>query len=959
MPNYKNLFLRQSYLDSYEEYEKSLVNSHYTKWDYVVLTASNESQAKAFHEQIDYRLKMGRLPIYTHYAVIADIEGERIGSGGATLNALRYILRHSGRDNFKGLRILVIHSGGDSKRVPQYSACGKLFSPVPRMLKCGSVSTLFDEFIIGLSGVPNRISDGMLVVSGDVLLLFNPLQIDFYAKGAAAIAIEENVDVASHHGVFTRDEDGNVGYFLHKQSPDTLRKMGAVNERNKVDIDTGAILFDSNILNDMYSLVDTDEKFSKFVNSRSRLSLYADFVYPLATNSTLEQYMKEIPEGDFTEELAYCRKKIWATIHKYRMKLLCMSPASFIHFGTTTELLNLMTTDMDSYRFLDWSGRTNTNYKGTNAAVTNSYINRHSEIGDGSFIEDSYILQGTVIGKGCVISGVTLENVIVPDNTVLHGLKLKSGEFVVRAYATYDNPKEAKHFGNPISEPLWTAKIFPVCKSIIEAVNATLNGSCSYRYVSLMESFNEADVTQILPWKYKLNDKIKTEKLLEDIDDSVCVDESVKKFNQNINEQVKELLMYEAEQSDVSRKIRIYYYMSKLVPLASRESFENMCYSIIRSEILDAYTKTAPAKKPKIKHEKITVKLPLRVNFGGGWSDTPPYCNEHGGTVINAAITLGKKLPIEVTVKKIPEKKIVFVSADNGSYGEYYDINDIRDCRNPHDTFALHKAALLATGIIPQDGDAELEEILSSLGGGIYFSTKAINIPRGSGLGTSSILSAASVKALLEFIGRDPEDNEVFSRVLMLEQLMCTGGGWQDQVGGYVKGIKILSTSVGSEQDIHITHLNISDEVLTELNERYCLIFTGQRRLARNLLREVIGKYIGNNPETIAILNDIQRLAYLMKYELEKGNIDGFAELLSQHWEKSKQLDAGCTNTCIDQIFYSCKDLICGRMICGAGGGGFIQVVLKKGVTKDMLRERLNSVFADSGVDVWDCSFVM
>ena len=69
------------------------------------------------------------------------------------------------------------------------------------------------------------------------------------------------------------------------------------------------------------------------------------------------------------------------------------------------------------------------------------------------------------------------------------------------------------------------------------------------------------------------------------------------------------------------------------------------------------------------------------------------------------------------------------------------------------------------------------------------------------------------------------------------------------------------------------------------------------------------------------------------------------------------QLDEGCTNTCIDQIFASIDDLTDAHMICGAGGGGFLQVVLKKGVSKDKLRERLWEVFADSGVEVYDCEF--
>lgn len=91
-----------------------------------------------------------------------------------------------------------------------------------------------------------------------------------------------------------------------------------------------------------------------------------------------------------------------------------------------------------------------------------------------------------------------------------------------------------------------------------------------------------------------------------------------------------------------------------------------------------------------------------------------------------------------------------------------------------------------------------------------------------------------------------------------------------------------------------------------------------------------------------------------MRFELERGNVDAFAKLLSEHWELSKKLDKGSTNTCIDQIFAVIEDLIDGKMICGAGGGGFLQVILKKNATKEMLEERLNNVFQDSGVNVWE-----
>ena len=118
----KNLFLRQSYLDSWEDYARSLRKASFVRWDYVILTASNEEQAESYRQQIQYRLDRKLLPDSTRYAVLPDPEGKRVGSGGATFNVLRYIAEQEGfasENPFKKKRILVIHSGGDSKRVPQ------------------------------------------------------------------------------------------------------------------------------------------------------------------------------------------------------------------------------------------------------------------------------------------------------------------------------------------------------------------------------------------------------------------------------------------------------------------------------------------------------------------------------------------------------------------------------------------------------------------------------------------------------------------------------------------------------------------------------------------------------------------------------------------------------------------------------------------------------------------------
>ena len=999
----KNLFLSQSYEDAWTDYEKSLKKKYFIHWDYVILTASNEDQAQAFEEQIEFRLKQGLLPKQTTYAVLPDPEGKRVGSGGATFNVIKYIREQSNsKDCFRDQRILVIHSGGDSKRVPQYSACGKLFSPVPRELPDGRRSTLFDEMIIGMSGMPSRFKEGMLILSGDALLLFNPLQIDFQFNGAAAISVKEDVEVGKNHGVFLGDECGYVKKFLHKMSVEKLTEVGAVNSQGNIDIDTGAIMMDRNLLNALLGLISVDgelnkEKFDQFVNEKARISFYGDFLYPLASEATFEQYLNEKPEGSFCDELTECRKILWETLSPFSLRLLCLSPAKFIHFGTTKELLYLVTEGVDDYEFLNWKSQVfGVEGNGGECAYSNSYIQEGARVSKRSYIEDSYLFGETCISEQCVISGVTLKDKVVPAGVTLHGLKLRNGKFVVRVYGTFDNPKGYLDDGAPFlgitldqlterlhltkeeiwgeEEPyLWFAKIYPICDTIEEAVTESLklvevfagreeisDSYHTFERTSLYESFNAADTAQMLAWQESLEKKIRISRFLRVIDERKEVEEAAIAFGGNgVSEEHLKTLLEIAGVSDFSTKMRIYYYLSKMTKDHVSEDLENACFQYICKELYDAVVSDIDCEDVyHIERNEVTVELPVRVNFGGGWSDTPPYCNEHGGTVLNAAISLNGTLPIVVEIKRIDKPAVVLASTDLGAEADFTDMKELQNCNDPFDTFALHKAALIACGIIPREGDYELSQLLEKVGGGLYLSTAVRGIPKGSGLGTSSMLAAACVKGIFEFIGKNISENELYSRVLCMEQIMSTGGGWQDQVGGLTPGIKLVHTTPGIKQNIQVEHIQVPEAAKKELQDRFALIYTGQRRLARNLLREIVGGYIGSKKNSLDVLYEIQKSAILMKFELEKGNIDAFAKLLNEHWELSKRLDGGCTNTCIEQIFVSVEDMLDAKMICGAGGGGFLQVILKKGYTKEDLKARIHSVFQESGVAVWDCELI-
>lgn len=977
MKNIPSLFLSQAYRDCWDDYNRSLKLKKFPRWDYVILTASNEQQAESFRKQLEERKSF--LPKHTKFVAIPDRDGKRVGSGGATLEVLKYL--RSQEESFEKLRVLVIHSGGDSKRVPQYSALGKLFSPVPHKLPNGRNSTLFDEFMICMSSVPSRIREGMVLLSGDVLLLFNPLQIDYNNVGAAAISFKEHVETGKNHGVYLNGENGNVKCCLQKKSVEVLRSVGAVNDSNCVDIDTGALIFSTEMMESLYSLIAAPEDYDRHVNAKTRLSLYADFLYPLAEDSTLEDFYKEKPEGEFCPELTAARERVWKVLRPYRMKLLRLAPAKFIHFGTTREILGLMNGGVDEYKDLGWSRIVGSSIKGDTAGY-NSVLSSRSTIGEGCYLEVSYVHRNSKIGDHCVLSYIEVADREIPDNVVLHGLKQRDGSFVVRIFGIGDNPKENKLFGKDLDEleqklgvrlwensahSLWEANLYAEADNIQDGVDAALN---LYRIVndesaadieqwrnaekkSLCSGFNAADPDAIIAWNRRMEDLVAMDEITKAIRHKVPAQKLRKRTT--LTKIQREWLKKRLDKSDFGERMRLHYYLG--VVLEDENEIQE-CFHIIQAEMLEATIKSLSYNEnARIVTDRHTVNLPLRVNWGGGWSDTPPYCNENGGTVLNVAILLNGKKPVEVTLERIDELKIVFDSRDMDVHGEFDTIEPLQATGDPFDPFALQKACLLACGIIPQKG-YKLEDILRRLGGGFVMHSEVTDVPKGSGLGTSSILSAACVKAVFEFTGIEFTEEDLYAHVLAMEQIMSTGGGWQDQVGGATPGLKYISSMPGLKQEIKVTHVEIPESARKELDERFVLIYTGQRRLARNLLRDVVGRYVGNEPDSLFALEEIQKTAALMRFELERGNVDGFAKLLDYHWELSEKVDAGSSNTLIEQIFSSIEELIDGRLVCGAGGGGFLQVILKKGITREDVENRLNEVFMDSLVGVADCKLV-
>ena len=307
-----------------------------------------------------------------------------------------------------------------------------------------------------------------------------------------------------------------------------------------------------------------------------------------------------------------------------------------------------------------------------------------------------------------------------------------------------------------------------------------------------------------------------------------------------------------------------------------------------------------------------SVTAPVRIDFAGGWSDTPPICNNEGGCVLNAAVILDGERPIRVDIARRADCYVRIVSRDLGKRRLVKTAAELADHSDPSDWCALVKAALKVSGYIFGE-DPGLDIVIRA------------NLPKGSGMGTSSILGAAVLAALL---GR-ADAHELGELTLRLEREMSTGGGWQDQYGGSVGGVKLLESKPGERQEITIEPL-VQEWLSALLKERGLLYFTGQKRMARNILRKVLAVYVANPHDFAGILiNSLKADAMAGAEAIRRHDAEGFAAAVNGYWRDKKLLDPGSTNDRVEEMVARIADRVSAITLTGAGGGGFMFILAK------------------------------
>uniref|UniRef100_A0A158P7S1 GHMP_kinases_N domain-containing protein n=1 Tax=Angiostrongylus cantonensis TaxID=6313 RepID=A0A158P7S1_ANGCA len=364
-------------------------------------------------------------------------------------------------------------------------------------------------------------------------------------------------------------------------------------------------------------------------------------------------------------------------------------------------------------------------------------------------------------------------------------------------------------------------------------------------------------------------------------------------------------------------------------------------FRIVREQWLHSETEMIRAARHLEAAAQIYTRLEVericqRVDLFGGWLDTPPITlHAKPSAVVNMAILVDDMKPITCKVSRCCIPGITVKSEETTI--SFETSRSILDSHNkPGNPGALLCACLVCVGI-PKRPDDNLPEVLQN-----SFSSTGLQIechsslPHGSGLGTSSILAAAVIRALWLTAGVNHSEKNVCHAVLMVEQLLTTGGGWQDQVGCLYPGIKkgIFSEE---ESSIDVEQIPISQYFEDDINRRMALIYTGKTRLAKNLLQEVIRGWYSGGP-TRDVIASLENNVELFSDALRAGHMP--CDLIDLYYEAKKALATGCEPEVVTSLIFRLKTekLIDTAWLAGAGGGGFLYAWLRKDVTADQIR---------------------
>ncbi len=908
----------------------------------------------------------------------ADPVGCQLGSGGGTAHLLSEAWQATGDglgfgEWLNDSRKLMIHGGGRSRRLPAYAATGKLFVPVPAYrwsLGHRIDQTLLDlqEPFLGRVCAQASPASRLLIASGDVLLRSDEPLPPLPDADVVLLGLWTTPEEAQDFGVlFSRHNDpSHLVTFLQKPTPDRIREMAG---DYIFMVDVGVWLLSEKAVRLLMTRSGWDCEAQAFRDGAAEFyDLYGEWGLHLGESPC---------EPD--EEISALTTAV-----------VPVPGGGFYHFGKSRDVIEsvyrLQNLVIDQTQ-LGALGRQPHPKQFCQNALFGPALRQapnHS-----LWVENSHIPATWKIASEHVLTGV-------PDND--WSLRLERGvcldfvpvgdsDYALRVYGIDDPFRGRLEDGNTLwlgrparswfadrgidleglgigASDIQDAPLFPVMSrealapDFIEWLfaaepcdaDALRQAWCGARRLSATELGREIRLDRLYEQRRERVGQV-LPRMVANYNRSIFhkldLEATAELYAAGGNPLPDEPVPFEEHDP----LIAVHDRMFRAAVLRARgdgaqEGLEREAFGLLRQAVVNPIKAHPVVPRLNVLEDQIIWgRCPVRLDIAGGWSDTPPYCFERGGQVVNMAVDLNGQPPIQVFARRVEAPELVIRSIDLGIEERLHTYDDVQQYGNLASGFTIARAAFALAGFDPAfNGERfdTLREQLLAFGGGIEISMLAA-VPKGSGLGTSSILAATLLGTLSDFAGLRWDRFEVSRRTVALEQMLTSGGGWQDQIGGVFHGAKLIETTPGLEQDPTMRWLPGRFFADTELNGRMLLYYTGITRVAHNILAEIVRGIFLNGRRHLEIVDEIRETARFAYDAVLRDDVEGFAEAVGRSWNLNNRLDSGTNVPGVQAILDRCGSDLRSAKLLGAGGGGYLLMIAESAAGARSIREKLAS----------------
>lgn len=889
---------------------------------------------------------------HKEYFCTSDPIGKKLGSGGGTTWLLETCRQAEDSTSTlqewlpKEKRIL-LHAGGQSRRLPAYAPCGKILTPVPvfRWSRGQSISQNLLSLQLPLyERIMDAAPEGVhtLIASGDVYIRAGKLQ-DIPQADVVCYGMWVDSSLAKNHGVFfsKRDNPGQLDFMLQKPS---VEQLGQLMHSHLFLMDIGIWLLSDR------AVMRLAEKSMRNENDISYYDLYSDFGCALGENPSQPDHIL----SDLTTAI------------------LPLQDGEFYHFGTSKEMisstLSIQNLVYDQRRIMHLGVKPHPSIFIQNAICKTKLTEANSN----TWIENSCIGENWNMHGDNIITGVpkndwTLE---IPKGVCIDMVPIDTPlphAFALRPYGMNDafrgdvTSPDVTYLGKSMSEwvhsrgldmeeiqphsDLQAARIFPISQDINEQrrlLNWMINDTEDTEARSLWRKLPKMSANDLSDQANLRRLQSQREEYRKENLTDLAVNHRHSVFYQtNLDNMAHEFVKHKlplpqipGEDVPLLTRISDQMFRNRVLTLRGEKDVqhEQMAFNLLKEGLVTQAQKEKQMPRMDVQSDQIVWgRSPVRIDLAGGWTDTPPYCLINGGNVVNIAIELNGQPPLQVYIKPSERYEITLRSIDLGAEEHIVDYEQLRRYALVGSPFSIPKAALSLAGFLPEFCSSKYDTLrnqLQDFGCGIEL-TLLSAIPAGSGLGTSSILAATVLGALSDFCGLHWDKCEISNRTLILEQLLTTGGGWQDQYGGVLPGVKLLMTGTGFAQTPEVRWLN--DKLYTDPQYQGChlLYYTGITRTAKKILAEIVRSMFLLETHHMNLLAEMKEHALDVYEAFQQCNYNRVGQLVRRTWHQNQMLDSGTNPDCVKAITHLIDDLCTGYKLPGAGGGGYLYMMAK------------------------------